>query len=79
MVKTITVNTPGMPRIPYRASEGNTLNNPSCPITPPSRHHLLHQRTGPHTMPYHPTLTSASAPSKDCTIFNVLQCHLSDL
>ena len=32
-----------MPRTPYRASEGNTLNNPPCPITPTLRSsvHLL--------------------------------------
>ena len=31
-----------MPRTPYRASEGNALNNPPCPITPTLTcdHHL---------------------------------------
>ena len=38
-----------MPRTPYRASEGNVLNNPPCPITPTltssSAHHSSHQLT----------------------------------
>ena len=38
-----------MLRTPYRASEGNTLNNPPCPNTPTftssSVHHSSHQLT----------------------------------
>ena len=30
----------GMARIPYRASEEDTLNNSPCPISPPTRQHL---------------------------------------
>ena len=51
------VNLLDMPRPPYWASEGKHSQNPPCPVTPPSRHHLyfIHLINGLHRC-YHITL-----------------------
>ena len=54
-----------MPRTPYRASEGNALNNPPCPITPTltssSVHHSSHQLTTTFLSYYNVTLNTFCA------------------